>query len=233
MNSRDKLKEARYLSLAQRRTTEYLVYSSSTRKDHRPTMNQATRIRLLMRVKDSDDALAWSQFADLYGPLIFRYGKRKGLQDADAADLMQNVLSRVAQSIGKFDYDPSVGRFRSWLFLIARQAISGLLKKRDRQPIGTGDSRVAEMIAQAPAEQDESLWESEYRQHLLEWAMGQVRSQFSGSTWLAFCETAVNNKPAKQVADTLGMSVGAVYIAKSRVTQRLKETVATIDDTLE
>ncbi|MEL7497621.1 MAG: sigma-70 family RNA polymerase sigma factor [Planctomycetota bacterium] len=196
-------------------------------------MNHTTRKSLLMRVKDSEDALAWSQFADLYGPLIFRYGKRKGFQDADAADLMQDVLGRVAQSIGKFDYDPSVGRFRSWLFLISRQAISGLLKKRDRQPIGTGGSRVAELIADLPAEQDESIWESDYRQHLLNWAMEKIQGQFAESTWRAFCETAINNNPAQLVADSLGMSIGAVYIAKSRVTQRLKEAVATIDDTLE
>lgn len=196
-------------------------------------MNQSTRKSLLLRVKDSDDANAWSQFADLYGPLIFRYGQRKGLQDADAADLMQDVLGRVAQSIEKFDYDPSIGRFRSWLFLISRQAISGLLKKRERQPIGTGDSRVAKMISESPVEQDESIWDTEYRQHLLNWAMEKIKDQFAESTWLAFCETAVNNKPAQQVADALRMSVGAVYIAKSRVTQRLKETVATIDDTLD
>ena len=196
-------------------------------------MNHSTRKSLLLRIKDSDDALAWSQFADLYGPLIFRYGKRKGLQVADAADLMQDVLGRVSRSIENFDYNPAIGRFRSWLFLISRQAISDLYKKRNRQPVGTGDSRIAELIADAPAQQEESLWESEYCQHLLSWAMDQVQGQFSESTWMAFCEFGLNNRPAQEVADSLGISVGAVYIAKSRVTKRLKDTVSTIDDTLE
>lgn len=196
-------------------------------------MNHTTRQSLLIRIKDSRDTLAWSQFADLYGPLIFRYGKRKGLQDADAADLMQDVLRRVSQSIVKFEYNPSIGRFRSWLFLISRQSISALVKKRERQPVGSGDSRVAEMIAHLPDHQDESIWETEYCDHLLSWAMSQVKNQFAANTWSAFREVAINNRPAQAVAQELGISVGAVYIARSRVTQRLRETVSAIDDTLE
>lgn len=196
-------------------------------------MNLQTRKSLLIRIKDSDDTLAWSQFTVLYGPLIYRYGKRKGLQDADAADLMQDVLGRVSQSITTFNYNPAIGRFRSWLFLISRQAFSDLLKKRDRQPVGTGDSRISELISHAAAPQEESIWETEYRKHLLSWAMKQIQEQFSESTWMAFCEFALNNRPAKEVAKSLGMSVGAIYIAKTRVMQRLKETVSTIDDTLE
>lgn len=196
-------------------------------------MNQPTRKSLLLRVRESDDTDAWRQFTDLYGPLVFRYGKRQGLQDADAADLMQDVLERVAKNIEKFDYDPSLGRFRSWLFLIARQAISNLVKRRERQPIGSGDSVVANMINDKMADQDESLWEAEYRQHLLQWAMEKVEGHFATSTWQAFYETSVNHKSAEQVANELGLSVGAVYIAKSRVIQRLKKAVASIDDTLE
>ena len=72
-------------------------------------MANTTRVSLIVRIRDVDDAEAWSQFVDLYGPLLYRYGRRKGLQDSDAADLMQEVMREVSNSIGRFEYDPSVG----------------------------------------------------------------------------------------------------------------------------
>lgn len=196
-------------------------------------MTQSTRHSLLVRIKDSSDTEAWSQFVDLYGPLLFRFGKKKGLQEADAADMMQDALQRVSQSISKFEYNPNLGRFRSWLFLIASQCISNQLKKRSRQPIGSADSGVARMIEQTPSEEDEAVWENEYRQYILNWAMEQIQDQFSDSTWTAFFQTALEHKSADEVAGSLNMSVGAVYIAKSRVTKRLKEKVASIDESME
>ena len=195
-------------------------------------MTHTTRHSLLFRVKDSDDAEAWAQFVDLYGPLIYRFGKRKGLQDADAADLMQDVMQRISQSIKKFEYNPAIGRFRSWLFLIANQSISNLAKKIAKQPRGSGDSNVARLIEEAASEDEEAVWEDEYRQHLLGWAMEQIKNQFTETTWMAFCRTAIDNRDAQQTADELGMTVGAVYIAKSRVTKKLKEKIATIDETI-
>ncbi|MEM7454323.1 MAG: sigma-70 family RNA polymerase sigma factor [Planctomycetota bacterium] len=195
-------------------------------------MTHTTRHSLLFRVKDSDDTEAWTQFVNLYGPLIYRFGKRKGLQDADAADLMQDVMQRISQSIKKFEYNPAIGRFRSWLYLISNQSISNLAKKLARQPKGSGDSNVARLIEESSSQDEEAVWENEYRQHLLNWAMEQIKNQFSDSTWTAFLRTAIEHRDAKEAAEELGMTVGAVYIAKSRVTKKLKEKIATIDDTI-
>ncbi|MEM6366300.1 MAG: sigma-70 family RNA polymerase sigma factor [Planctomycetota bacterium] len=195
-------------------------------------MAHTTRKSLLIRIKDRDDTESWSQFVDLYGPLVYRFGRRKGLQEADASDMMQDVMQRVSQSIERFEYDPELGRFRSWLFLISRQCLSNQLKRKARQPIGSADSNVARMLNQIPSEEDESVWEDEYRRHLLDWAVEQIRHQFSDSSWQAFYETAFNNRPASEVACDLNMSVGAVYIAKSRITKRLREKVASVDDSL-
>jgi RNA polymerase sigma-70 factor (ECF subfamily) len=196
-------------------------------------MTQTTRHSLLVRIKDSDDTEAWGQFVDLYGPLLYRFGKRKGLQDADAADMMQDALQRVSQSISKFEYDPNLGRFRSWLFLLASQCISNQLKKQARQPVGSADSGVARMIELTPSVDDEAVWENEYRQYILNWAMEQIRDQFAESTWRAFFETAIKNRSTEEVASELQMSVGAVYIAKSRVTKRLRAKVASVDESIE
>ncbi len=196
-------------------------------------MTHTTRKSLLDQIKDSDNTEAWGRFVDLYGPLVFRFGKRKGLQDADASDMMQDVMQRVSQSIVKFEYDPKLGRFRSWLFLLARQCIANQLKKKSRQPVGAADSVVAELLQQAPSAEDESAWEDEYRQHVMSLAMNEIRDQFSESTWQAFFATAIENRGATEVAAEQEMSVGAVYIAKSRVVRRLKDKVAQIEATME
>ena len=196
-------------------------------------MNQSTRISLLRRLKNQEDSLAWSQFVDIYGPLIYRFGRRKGLQDADATDLMQDVFRQVAQSIADFNYNPEIGRFRSWLFVVARNSLNLKIKKSIRQVRGSGDSGIAEMLAQVPtSSDDDSVWEREYREHLFGWACEQIKHQFSESTWRAFSETAVKGQIPADVAKALNISVGAVYIAKTRVTQKLKAKIATIDESI-
>ena len=171
---------------------------------------------------------------DIYGPLIYRFGRRKGLQDSDATDVMQNVFTEVSRYIGSFEYDPAIGRFRSWLFVITNHTIGRLLKSRDRQPVGSGDSGVVELLKQLPDDslQDE-VWNTEYQNQLFQWASEQIRSEFKESTWKAFWSTAVEGKNTEQTAQSLGLSVGAVYIARSRVTRRLKEKVRTVDESFE
>ena len=195
-------------------------------------MAQTTRRSLLLRIKDSNDQDAWAQFVDIYGPLVFRFGIKKGLQEADASDMAQEVMQRVSGSIKKFEYDPSIGRFRSWLFLISNQSISNLIKKKVRQPIGSGDTAVNHALWQIPTKEEESLWESDYRQQLLDWAISRIKIDFAEKTWLAFMGTAIENRDAKEVAESLDMSVGAVYIARSRIMKCLKEKVATIDESI-
>jgi hypothetical protein len=80
-----------------------------------------TRPSLLVRIRDSRDAQAWCQFVDIYAPLIHGYARKHGLQDADAADLTEDVLGIVARSIPKLEYDPKRGSFRGWLFTIVRK----------------------------------------------------------------------------------------------------------------
>ena len=105
-------------------------------------LGNTTQVTLLMRLRQDDDALAWSQFVDIYGPLLYRFGRRRGLQDADAADLTQDVMREVARCIGRFEYDPSIGRFRDWLFLVAQRRLSNLFRVAGRQAAGSGDTKM-------------------------------------------------------------------------------------------
>ncbi len=189
----------------------------------------ATRQSLLVRLKDPRDEQAWAEFVAIYTPLVDRLARAKGLQPADAADLAQEVFRAVAGAIDRYDPDPALGSLRGWLFRIARNLMINLLAARRARPQATGDSDVWEMLERVPAPDaaDTTFFDAEYRRRIFLWAVDQVRSDFRPSTWKAFWLTAVEGQTPKTAAKAAGISVGAVYIAKSRVMARLK---AVIDD---
>jgi RNA polymerase sigma-70 factor (ECF subfamily) len=186
-----------------------------------------TRASLLLRLRDGSDGEAWAQFVEVYGPVIYDYGRRHGLQDADAADLTQEVLRVVAVAAETFVYDPSKGSFRSWLFTVARTKRINLAARLSRHPRGSGDSKVAGQLAAVPDRGDDAEqaeWDRALRQSQVDWAAAQIRNEFQESTWQAFLRT-MGGASAPEVAAQLGMSVGAVYTAKSRVLARLRKQI--------
>jgi RNA polymerase sigma-70 factor (ECF subfamily) len=188
-----------------------------------------TRPSLLVRIRDARDREAWAQFVRVYVPLIYRFVLRSGLQDADAADVTQEVLRAVARACKRLDYDPQRGRFRSWLFTVVRSKLGDFVADQRRQERGSGDSNTLALLDRLPAREQDALWEQEYERHVFTWAAEQVRGDFTDSTWQAFWQTAVDGKSGKDVALALGLSLGAVYIAKSRVLTRLKEQIRQLD----
>jgi RNA polymerase sigma-70 factor (ECF subfamily) len=191
----------------------------------------ATRASLLVRIRDGNDQAAWQQFIQMYAPVVYRYARNRGLQDADAADLMQDVFRSIANTIGRWNYDPARGKFRGWLFTITRNKIFSFLESRRRRAVGSGDSDVLEQLESQPAPDDQDeLWDREYERRLFGMAAEQVRGEFTDQTWKAFWQTAVDGKNPKDVARALGMSPGAVYVAKSRVLARLREQVAVLQE---
>ena len=195
------------------------------------TDQPATRHSLLVRIRNARDAEAWAEFVDLYAPLVYGFARRRGLQDADAADLTQEVLRAVARAAKRQDYDPARGSFRGWLFTIALNKLRNFVASRRRHPQATGDAAEQSLLEEQPDRTPDEVawWDREYEQRLFEWATEQVRDTFEQSTWSAFWETAVEGKPAKDVATRLGMSTGAVYIAKSRVLARLKDCIQQLE----
>jgi RNA polymerase sigma factor (sigma-70 family) len=187
----------------------------------------ATRPSLLVRLRDARDADAWQEFVKLYAPLVHGFARKRGLQDADAADLTQDVLRAVAGSVGRLDYDPGRGSFRGWLFTIALHKLHDFLAGKKGCCQGSGDTAVQARLEEqaAPSPEDAALWDQEYDQRLLARAVEQVRACCHEATWQAFRQTALEGKKARDVAATLGMSVASVYVAKSRVLGLLKKCV--------
>ena len=182
-----------------------------------------------MQIRDSEDAKSWRQFVELYSPLITRFCRWRGLSDHDAADVVQDVLVSVAKAIAKFQYDPKKGTFRSWLLKITRHAIAKQTAKAQKAPIPAGGHTVVAMI-EATQEEEADTWDLEYRRNLFQWAATSVREEFQESSWSAFWKTTVEDCSGSEVAEQLGLSVGAVYVAKSRVLKRIREKVASVAD---
>jgi RNA polymerase sigma factor (sigma-70 family) len=191
-----------------------------------------TRHSLLVRLRDAGDELAWSQFVEIYAPLVYGFARKHGLQDADAADVTQDVLRSVATAAKKLEYDPQRGSFRGWLFTVVRNRLRDFWAGQARQCQGSGDPDTNRRLQELPAreEDQESLWEQEYERQLFNWAAAQVRSDFQDSTWQAFWQTAVQGKSGKEVAKELRMSVAGVYLAKGRVMAKLKAQIQLLQD---
>jgi RNA polymerase sigma-70 factor (ECF subfamily) len=185
-----------------------------------------TRASLLVQIRDGANQVAWQEFVKLYGPVVYGFARKRGLQDADAADLMQDVMRSVSAAIGRLDYDRSQGTFRGWLFTITRNKVFNFLSARKIRPQASGDSSTNRILDSHPDESDGSeTWEMEYQRRLASLAMDRVKSEFQENTWKAFWLTAVDNVPVAEVAKQIGMSAGAIYVAKSRVLARLKDEV--------
>jgi RNA polymerase sigma-70 factor (ECF subfamily) len=185
-----------------------------------------TRASLLVRLRDPRDSAAWAEFVDLYAPLIYQYARKQGLQDADAMDLSQEVISAVAGAVGRLEYDPDKGTFRSWLLTVLWRKLANWRRAERLRPHGSGDTGVQQLLnGQPDAVGNEAEWEAQWQRRLFDWACGQVRREVTDNTWQAFWRTAIDDRPGKEVADALGITVAAVYQARSRVLARLKEIV--------
>lgn len=191
-----------------------------------------TRQSLLLRLRDGGDQRAWAELLEIYEPLIYRLARRKGFQHADAEELTQEAFMAVAAAIDRWDPDPARGSFRGWLFRIARNMMINFVARARPENMGTGGTGFRRLLEQqpAPSAEDATLFGREYRCQALRWAAGEIRHEFQESTWNAFWQTAVEGRAIRETAESLQMSVGNVYAARSRVMARLKRKLKQLED---
>ncbi len=190
-----------------------------------------TSATLLDRVGLSpNDHVAWARFVGLYGSRIRGWCRRWGLQEADSEDVTQNVLLRLAQKLGSFNYDPSRS-FRGWLRTMTQHALADFLADRKRQCSGSGDDQVLAQLQTVKAREDliEHL-KDQFDAEVVAVACARARARVEPQTWEAFRLTAYDGLSGDDVATRLGMTRATVFKAKSRVMAFLREEIKRLDE---
>ena len=182
---------------------------------------------MIVRLRQHDDVAAWTEFEEIYRPLIIRLARNRGLQDADAYEISQEVMARVAAAIERWDPDPERGSFRGWLSRITRNMVVQFFRNQNRIPKTNGESNVQELLEAQPAASETREFEIELKRQIFAWAAGKIKKQFKPTTWQAFWQTAIENRDVETVAAELGINRGAVYVSRSRVMKRLRDVVQT------
>ena len=190
-----------------------------------------TSATLLDRVRSAPaDQEAWNEFVERYGRKVYGWCGQWGLQEADAEDVTQDVLLRLAGKLRDFAYDPSRS-FRGWLKTLTRHAWSDFLSARNRPGLGSADSQVVQALQRLEACDDlTQRLEEEYDRSLLEEAMARVRPRVQPHTWEAFRLTAQEGLSGAEVAARLGMQVATVFVARSKVQKMLQEEARKLEE---
>lgn len=184
-----------------------------------------THISLLQRLTSGADADAWTEFHDRYGQLIRNMARRKGLQDADCDEVVQEVLTALTRSMPGFEYDPARGKFRGYLKTVTlRKIFSRAASKEVNIPV-----QQLQQVETDPA--FESVWESEWRQYHLRQAMRVVAAEFNATDLAAFESYVIHGDSTAETARKVGISTDQIYQAKSRILRKLQQIIERqIDD---
>ena len=189
-----------------------------------------TSITLLGRVqRDPTDQAAWEEFVRRYGPRIFHWCRKWDLQEADAQDVTQNVLTKLAVKLRRFVYDPAQS-FRGWLRTLTDHALADFLEDRRRPGLGSGDSHILALLDQTAARADfaEQLRE-EFDHELLDEALARVQGRVAAQKWAAFRLTALEGLSGAEAAAALHMKVATVFTAKSKVQKLVQEEIRKLE----
>lgn len=189
------------------------------------TLFPETRATLLAALKSREDRAAWDEFVVVYQPVFYRMARRRGMQDADAQDLVQQVLMRISAAIGRYEGQPEI-RFRHWLRRLANNAIATALSRKPRDlaeggsatmPLNADDVSISSELSQEI--------EAEYERELYLRATATVRNEVNPETWRAFELTMIEGLSCEVAAEKIGKAIGTVYAARSRIVRRLSEQI--------
>jgi RNA polymerase sigma-70 factor, ECF subfamily len=186
-----------------------------------------TSVSLLRRLRQpTEQEASWQRFVQIYTPLLFHWARKLGLSAEDAADLVQEVLVLLVQKLPEFTYDPQRS-FRGWLRTVMQNKWRDSRRLR-RVPVA--EESAASIVDAANDDAAAALEEAEYQQYVVKQALELMQAEFQPETWKACWEYMIVGKPADAVAKELGLTINAVYLAKSRVLSRLREELAGLLD---
>lgn len=196
-------------------------------------MSETTSFSLLERASASRDTEAWDRLVALYAPLMRRWLSSYDIQNADADDLIQDVLSVVLAELPAFQHNRRTGAFRNWLRRILVNRLRGYWRIRKREPLARGSSSFVEQLNELEDDNTEAsrIWNAEHDRHVISQLLVSVRPRVQGKTWDAFRRQVLEGQQADVVAAELGMPINSVYVARSRVLSILRrEAAGLVDD---
>ncbi len=185
-----------------------------------------TNLSLIDRLQHAANEEGWREFLQIYQPVVYRMARHRGLQDADALDVTQQVFTSISRAIEGWTAKAGGPPFRAWLTTIAGNAIKTALSRQPRDR-ASGSTSVVELLNQESAGNDISEeMQQEARREVMRWAAKQVRKEFAEQTWTIFWQTAMEDVSVSAMAEKTGHSAGAIYVARHRVLARLKQKIA-------
>lgn len=185
-----------------------------------------TRNSLIARLSRSEDAEAWEEFVELYQPVIERFVARRGLQYNDAAEVTQEVLTKVAMRVDSWDPNGPNASFRGWLYRVTRNTTLDYLQKMNRvahKDAINGNEPLAQLVD--PGSEKSDKFYLEFERQLFHHAAGRIRGEFQPRNWQAFWLSMVVGMSIADVAKKLEVTPGTVHVARSRIVARLRREI--------
>lgn len=191
-----------------------------------------TSLSLLARICQASDSSSWKRLVDLYAPLMRSWLREYGVQDADADDLIQEVMAVVAREITNFNHSQRPGAFRSWLRITLVHRLRDFWRSQRRRPDAQGGSGILERLNELEDETSQlsGIWNEQHDRDVIARLVELVRPTFLPKTWDAFHRQMFEGQRPEHVATELGMTLGSVYMARCRVLNALRREAAGLVD---
>ena len=183
-----------------------------------------TRQSLILRLQDVHNQAAWTEFVEIYEPMIRRIASKLGLREADSVDATQEVLLHLTKVVGQWSPTHAGGStFRGWLYRVARNVMIRWMRGEDLNTLPTGNGKLQQLLAEIPDRGEGDVVDIEFRRQVFARVAARIQDQFHLQTWNAFWMSVVESRSIQQVASELGMSPGSIYVARSRVMNRIRQ----------
>ncbi|MBN1492335.1 MAG: sigma-70 family RNA polymerase sigma factor [Phycisphaerae bacterium] len=194
-------------------------------------MRTVTSTTLLQALLDPSDSRAWNRFHERYWPMVKSFARKQGLNESDAEDAAQETVMAFMERYGKGGFDRKKGRLRGWLFSIAYNKAVDILRKRRGVDVISARADGTYLLRSIPSREDaETKWDAEWQDFVLQACLAEVAQQVKETTYQAFNLYVLRQLPVELVAEQLGISENAVYIAKNRVISRIREIMPPMED---
>lgn len=188
--------------------------------NYKPYRNESTKSSVLAGVSGGRDEAAWTRFFDTYAGFVFGIARRRGLAEADADEIVQQVMGELVNGTGLGTYDRSKGGFRPWLARRVTWRVDNY--RRDDEARFAAEAKFAEATAEATAAELETAFEEEWRSAVLGEALRRLQAESNETHFAVFYASVVENLDSETVRRMHGVSADNLYQIRRRLGARMR-----------